>query len=72
MILCLAFSFETPISMYERCLPSSSLILDDVTGGPLGVPQILGGGGRVALYDHANTPTNSTTNSFETIPDTLK
>lgn len=44
--LYLALSFETPDSVYDKCLPSRSLILGDVIGGPSGDPTVFGGGGR--------------------------
>lgn len=43
MILYSAFSLGVPISLLARCLPSLSLILGEVTGGPSGDPQIFGG-----------------------------
>uniref|UniRef100_A0A0A9AMG3 Uncharacterized protein n=1 Tax=Arundo donax TaxID=35708 RepID=A0A0A9AMG3_ARUDO len=46
MILYLALSFCAPSSRYARYLPSLSLILGDVRGGPPGEPQSFGGGGR--------------------------
>lgn len=44
-ILYLAVSFGTPCSLYAKCLPSLSFILDAVTGGAPGDPHILGAGG---------------------------
>lgn len=58
--------------MYERFLPSLSLILGDVIGGPPGDPHALGGGGWIAWYDNANNPTNKTTESFVRIPERKK
>jgi hypothetical protein len=46
MILYLASSLCTPSSRYARYLPSLSLILGDVRGGPPGDPQSFVGGGR--------------------------
>ena len=49
MILYLALSFCTPSSLYARYLPSLSLILGDVRGGPPGEPHsFVGGGWRIA------------------------
>lgn len=46
IILYFALSFCTPSSRYARYLPSLSLILGDVTGGPPAEPHSFGGGGR--------------------------
>jgi len=49
MILYLALSLCTPSSLYARYLPSLSLILGDVRGGPPGEPHsFVGGGWRIA------------------------
>lgn len=47
-ILYFPLSFGTPCSLYAKCLPSLSLILGAVTGGPSTEPHVLGEGGRVA------------------------
>ena len=59
MILCFASSFGTPCSLYAKCLPSLSLILGAVIGGPPGEPHTLGGGGLIARKAHATNPPNN-------------
>jgi hypothetical protein len=67
-ILYLACSLGTPDSWYARCLPSLSLILGDVTGGPPGVPGTLGAGACSCRYSSATRKTSARRGSLFMMP----
>lgn len=68
MIVYLALSLCTPSSRYARYLPSLSLILGDVTGGPPAEPQrFVGGGRRMAWKAKPSSTTERTTSNLGAI-----
>lgn len=64
MTLNLAFSLGTPFSLKAKYRPSRSLTLGEVTVGPPGELQTLGGGGFILMYAHAPITIITSANAY--------